>query len=271
MTDTEKRYAQIEKEMLAIVFAIQRFHHYIYGIDVTLHSDHKPLESIQHKEPSKVSPRLQNMLMKLLCYRIDIVYKPGKQMHITDVLSRAHLQSKSPAADRDSDMRAVHTFMYAISNKALDEYKKASLQDEVSQQIRRYLKGKWPNGKTLSSALQMYYDLREQIYEEDDLLFLGSRLIVPRAKRRYTLQQIHNGHQGIEKCKSFPHEDVYWPEISKGIETKVSKCTVCQKYKGSNIKEPINQHEIPEQPWEKLAADIFTFGMYDYLVVVDYY
>ena len=107
MTDTEKRYAQIEKEMLAIVFATQRFHHYIYGIDVTVHSDHKPLESIQHKELSKVSPRLQNMLMKLLCYRINIVYKPGKQMHIADVLSRAHLQSKSRAADLDSDMRAV--------------------------------------------------------------------------------------------------------------------------------------------------------------------
>ena len=163
MTDTEKRYAQIEKEMLAIIFATQRFHHYIYGIDVTVLSYHKPLESIQHKELSKVSPRLQNMLMKLLWYRINIVYKPGKQMHIADTLSRAHLQSKSPAADLDFDMKAVHTFMYETSSKALNEYKKATLQDEVSQQMRRYLKGKWLNRKTLSSELQMYYDLREQI------------------------------------------------------------------------------------------------------------
>ena len=150
MTDTEKRYAQIEKEMLTIVFATQRFHHYIYGIDVTVHSDHKPLESIQHKELNKVSPRLQNtLLMKLLHYGINIVYKPGKQMHIADALSRAHLLSKSPTVDLDSDMRAVHTFMYATSNKALDEYKQATLQDEVSQQIKRYLKYKWPNRKTL--------------------------------------------------------------------------------------------------------------------------
>ena len=120
MTDTEKRYAQIEKEMLAIVFPTQRFHHYIYSIDVTVHSDHKPLESIQHKELSKVSPRLQNMLMKLLHYKINIVYKPGKQMHIADALRRARLQSKSPAADLDFDM-------YVTSNKALDEYKKATL------------------------------------------------------------------------------------------------------------------------------------------------
>ena len=62
MTDTEKRYAQIKKEMLAIVITTQRFHHYIYDIDVTVHSDHKPLESIQHKELSKLSLRLQNVL-----------------------------------------------------------------------------------------------------------------------------------------------------------------------------------------------------------------
>ena len=81
-------------------------------------------------------------------------------MHIADALSRAHQQSKSYAADLDSDMmRPVQTFMYATSNKALDEYKKPTLQDEVSEQVRRYLKGKWPNRKTLSSELQMYHDL----------------------------------------------------------------------------------------------------------------
>ena len=56
MTDTEKRYPQIGKEILAIIFATQRFHHYIYGM--TIHSDHEPLESIQHKGLSKASLRL---------------------------------------------------------------------------------------------------------------------------------------------------------------------------------------------------------------------
>ena len=72
-------------------------------------------------------------------------------------------------------------------------------------------------------------------------------------------------------CKSFAHQYVYWPGISKDIETEVSKCTVCRKYKRSNIKEPINQYEIPERPWEKLGADIFKFSKHDYLVVLDYH
>ena len=42
----EHNYSQIEKEMLAICFACQKFHQYIYGKSIDVHSDHRPLESI---------------------------------------------------------------------------------------------------------------------------------------------------------------------------------------------------------------------------------
>ncbi|GAA6082355.1 uncharacterized protein K02A2.6-like, partial [Tachysurus ichikawai] len=46
LTDTEKNYAQIEKELLAIVFSVKRFHQYAYGVKVNVQSNHKPLETI---------------------------------------------------------------------------------------------------------------------------------------------------------------------------------------------------------------------------------
>ena len=55
---TETRYAQIEKELLSIVFATDKFHHYIYGQEVDVQSDHKPLENITCKPLHKASPRL---------------------------------------------------------------------------------------------------------------------------------------------------------------------------------------------------------------------
>lgn len=61
----ECNYAQIEKELLAIVFACQKFHQYIYGVLTKVQTDHKPLESIVKKSLHKVSPRLQRMLLKL--------------------------------------------------------------------------------------------------------------------------------------------------------------------------------------------------------------
>ena len=49
LTDPETRYAQIEKEMLTVVFALQKFDQYVYGRSVTVQSDHKPLAAISNK------------------------------------------------------------------------------------------------------------------------------------------------------------------------------------------------------------------------------
>ena len=65
LSPAECNYAQIEKELLAVVFACHKFHQYVYGFCVKVQSDHKPLESIMLKPLHKVSPRLQRMLLKL--------------------------------------------------------------------------------------------------------------------------------------------------------------------------------------------------------------
>ena len=91
LTPTERQYAQIEKELLAVVFAFERFHHYTYGRSVTVESDHKPLESISRKPLDSAPRRLQRMLLRLQKYRINIVYKKGREMHIADALSNGIL------------------------------------------------------------------------------------------------------------------------------------------------------------------------------------
>jgi len=95
LPEAEQNYAQIEKELLAIVFACEKFNQYVYGKAVVVESDHKPLEMISKKNLSKASPRLQRMLLRLFKYSVDIVYKPGPQMHISDALSRASIQDDS--------------------------------------------------------------------------------------------------------------------------------------------------------------------------------
>ena len=91
LTDCQKRYAQIEKELLAIVFGCDKFHDYIYGRTVMVETDHKPLESI-FKKPIHQSPlRLQRMLLKLQRYSLKDVYKKGAELHVADQLSRAYI------------------------------------------------------------------------------------------------------------------------------------------------------------------------------------
>lgn len=84
LSDAETRYAQIEKELLAVVFAFQKFHQYVYGKDTHVESDHKPLEMIVKKPLAEAPPRLQHMLLQLQKYSFNLKFKPGTEMVLAD-------------------------------------------------------------------------------------------------------------------------------------------------------------------------------------------
>ena len=87
LSSAETRYAQIEKELLAVVFAFTKFHQYVYSKDVTVESDHKPLEAILKKSLAAAPPRLQRMLLQLQKYSFTLHYRPGKEMVLADSLT----------------------------------------------------------------------------------------------------------------------------------------------------------------------------------------
>ena len=89
---TERNYAQIEKELLTIVFACEKFDQYVYVREkVHVQSDHKLLEVI-FKKPLVTAPkRLQRMLLRLQRYSVDVTYTHGSEMYIADTLSRAYI------------------------------------------------------------------------------------------------------------------------------------------------------------------------------------
>ena len=88
LTDTETRYANIERELLGIAFTCQWFNTYVLGRPFTVESDHKPLEMIHQKSLASAPLRLQHMLLQLQRYDVTIRYRPGKEMLLTDALSR---------------------------------------------------------------------------------------------------------------------------------------------------------------------------------------
>ena len=91
LTDTETRYANIERELLAIVFGCEKFHTYLYGKSFTVETDHKLLEMISLKNLISAPVCLQRMLLCLQQYDMVITYQPGKEMLLADALS--HLPS----------------------------------------------------------------------------------------------------------------------------------------------------------------------------------
>ena len=90
----ERKYSQLDKEGLAIIFAVKRFHQYLYGRKFIIHSDLKPLQHIfgnNRPVPAMASARIQRWALTLAAYSYTILYKPGKEISQADGLSRLPL------------------------------------------------------------------------------------------------------------------------------------------------------------------------------------
>ena len=133
LTPPETRYAQIEKELLAIMFACDRFEAYVYGRDhVTIESDHKPLEMIVLKPLSNAPKRLQRMLLQLQKYTLDVKYKKGEHMYLADTLSRAYIPEVN-VCDFVHELEELdHRESLPVSQERWQQLNHASENDNVS-------------------------------------------------------------------------------------------------------------------------------------------
>ncbi len=126
LTETEARYANIERELLAVVYGCERFHTYLFGRSFTVHTDHKPLESIHLKHLISAPPRLQRMLLRLQPYELKIKYIPGKDMLIADALSRVSPEDK----DLIDDMVQIHEVYPQFSRNMIDKIRENTGTDQ---------------------------------------------------------------------------------------------------------------------------------------------
>jgi len=148
LTKSEENLAQIKKELLSIVFATQKFHNYIYGREISVITDHKPLIRILSKKISEVhSTRLQRMRIKLLKYQIKISYTSGKEMHIADLLSRSFINETD--VDDTWLLEVVHSIDTGLSivDYKKEEFQRATLADPTLSKLKDYYFNRWPKMK----------------------------------------------------------------------------------------------------------------------------
>ena len=123
----------------------------------------------------------------------------------------------------------------------------------------------------MAPIAQLYYSARVHLSIHDGLITYDDRLIIPHCLRADVLQKIHEGHQGITKCRERAHQSVWWPKIGEEIVQIVQQCAHCQKYKPTTAKEPMVPTVLPDRPWQMLDVDLLDFNGQQYMVVVDYY
>ena len=142
LTNTETRYAKIEKEMLAIVYALEKFNQFTFGRYVTVYSDHRPLEAI-FKKPLACAPRrLQGMIMRLQKYDTEVHYEKGTEMHIADFLSRAYLPSTEHPTGADFEHINMASFL-PVSDQRLQEIRTETEKDDTLQILKSVILQGW--------------------------------------------------------------------------------------------------------------------------------
>ena len=221
LTETEQQYAQIEKEMLAIAYGLDKFHNYTYGRRITVETDHKPIETI-HRKPLHTAPkRLQRMLMRVQQYDINIQYKQGKQMLLADTLSRAYITDHSTSINQiEKTFEQVDLSQHIpLTTEKISEIKVATKEDETLQQLLQTIKTGWPDYKQqVPWNSRQYFHARDEPVCQDGVIYKGNRLLIPTSMRAKFMSRIHSSHLGTNSCILRARECVYWPGITSKIK-----------------------------------------------------
>ncbi|XP_013396158.1 uncharacterized protein K02A2.6-like [Lingula anatina] len=268
LTDVEMRYAQIEKEMLAIVHGAIKFHCYIFGKETTMYTDHKPLESILKKPLLSAPMRLQKMLLRLQWYNLNVVYRKGKDMVVADTLSRAYLPDTSSDVTGLDDLCLVD--MISVSSERYSDIRTRT-QRELQPLYNTIVQG-WPDTRRETPyEIRNFWDSRDQLSVFDGVIYKGLRIVIPPSLQKYMLSLIHESHLGVVKCKQRAREVMFWPGMNMEIENMVRDCINCSEYQNRLPAEPLKPTVPPDLPYTEVGCDIFYFGAKKYLLLIDYY
>ena len=190
LSDTESRYSNIEREMFAVLFGLERFHYYAFGRPATVESDNKPLESIFKKHLNKASPRLSRMLLRIQKYNVTIKYIPGKEITLADALSRVNPCAGDEIKGLQITVHEIHAALNT-SPMRIKAIKEATAEDSPLQQMAGIITKGWPEHRTLCpKELLPFWNYRDELYIEDGILLKGERIIIPEILKE-ALKQLH--------------------------------------------------------------------------------
>ena len=276
LTATEQRWAQIEKECLASVWACEKFHQFVCGLQsFRLQTDHKPLVPLINSKDLQETPvRCQRLLMRLMRYSPVAEHVPGRFLITADFLSRHPVTDT--AADASSNLvKEVTAYVEAViatlpaTSDRLKQLQAAQLEDPQLAAVIRYTKDGWPDDP--EDAIGEYYHSRGDLSVTDDMLLFRSRIVVPPSLQSDILQRLHEGHGSLAKGRERAKSSVWWPTLSADLKKLVERCSFCQKHRRAQKAEPMTSRGLPERPWQRIGVDLCDHEGKQYLVTVDYF
>jgi len=273
LSDVEKRYMQTEKEALGIVWACERFHHYLFGCRFKVVSDCEPLESIYGNKTKRTSLRIERWQLRLQSYDFEIVRVKSSD-NIADPLSRLLCSKKATEhlVERENVELYVRSVVEdnvpsAITPRYIEE---VSYMDEEIKALKQAIRA---NSFDNVDIPAVYRAIKNELCVIGELVLRGGRIVVPQELRQKMLEIAHEGHSGMGGTKRYLRTRVWWPGIDSDVDKYVKHCHDCQLTSKPLDRQPVRVTELPNGPWEDLALDFLgpLSNGKSVLVLTDYY
>ena len=207
----------------------------------------------------------------------EIVHTAGKNLMTADTLSQA---PGSVPAEQECLME-VETHNHVCSvlgaiparDAHLEEIRQKQLDDHICSQVITFCKlDHWPERAKKDEELRAYWLVWQDLSVQAGLLLYQCHLVIPALLQEDILQRLHQGHQGIVKCRALARESVWWPGLSKRMEKVVEACLTCEKDRQypedrQYPPEPMRPTKTPDYPWQRIGMDLFQLNGQQYLLM----
>ena len=277
LSEAERKYSTTERELYAIVKAIEHFRHYLYANFIVV-TDH---QALVHLLPSDRAPsRIHRWSIRLLGYHFAVHYRKGIEHDNADAMSRPPFISDGKHASSlpmSSTSTSVSLAMPMIPSGAVEiktiQWDRLQALDPLCKAVRARMSQTLPKENPLFRIATLilpfavlhegilYYNRRAR-GQTSNVTREINRIIVPSTVREALVTHAHTdiidgGHFGSDKTLARLNRSYFWPRMEETVATHVSKCSTCERLSPVPSHRPAILNPILTfRPWDIVGLDI---------------
>jgi len=263
LTPTQQKYSQLDREALAVIFAVTKLKKYLWGRHFTLVTDNQPIRHIF--APGKAIPvlashRLQHWAAILSGFNYTLEHRKSNFLSVADALSRLPI-----------NVNLFEIFYETIPDDLpvnLEAVVEATRADPLLSRIADYTLNGWPNHLN-DPSLAAYFKLRFSFSLERNVLLFSNRVVVPQALQKKVLELLHLGHPGVVRTKLLARSLVWWLSLNSDIETMCQSCHPCTLVNFKSVDSRTYPWPAVKAPFERVHVDLFVFKSVTFFLYVD--